>query len=117
MAKGPLIYRQKLLTRLTHWVWAVSLFFLLLTGLQIFNSHPALYIGQESGFEYNNAVLALSARQTETGLQGIQPPRDDGRVAVESPCCGRDAAMLDDRNKGVDLLDLRPCSLLHLPHE
>ena len=71
MAKGPLVYRQRVMTRLTHWVWAVSLFFLLLTGLQIFNAHPALYIGEESGFEYNNAVLALSSRPTETGLQGV----------------------------------------------
>jgi thiosulfate reductase cytochrome b subunit len=68
---GPLVYRQKLLTRLTHWIWAVSLFFLLLTGLQIFNAHPALYWGQESGFEYNNALMALSGRETEDGLQGV----------------------------------------------
>ncbi len=71
MAKGPLIYRQRLLTRLTHWVWAVSLFFLLLTGLQIFNAHPALYLGKQSGFEFNNAVLALSARPAGDGLQGV----------------------------------------------
>ena len=69
--KGPLVYRQRLATRLTHWVWAVSLFFLLLTGLQIFNAHPALYWGQESGFEYNNALLALSAREGEAGLEGV----------------------------------------------
>ena len=69
--KGPLVYRQRLLTRLTHWAWAVSLFFLLLTGLQIFNAHPALYWGQESGFEYNNALLALSGRETTEGLQGV----------------------------------------------
>jgi len=69
--KGPLVYRQRFLTRLTHWAWALSLFFLLLTGLQIFNSHPALYVGQQSGFEFNNALLALSARETEAGLQGV----------------------------------------------
>ena len=69
--RGPLVYRQRLVTRLTHWVWAVSLFFLLLTGLQIFNAHPALYWGEESGFEYNNALLALSAREGEGGLEGV----------------------------------------------
>jgi thiosulfate reductase cytochrome b subunit len=69
--RGPLVYRQRLATRLTHWVWAVSLFFLLLTGLQIFNAHPALYWGQESGFDYNNALLALSGRETDGGLQGV----------------------------------------------
>ncbi|TNC48563.1 hypothetical protein FHG66_13530 [Rubellimicrobium rubrum] len=70
-ARGPLVYRQTLMTRITHWVWAVSLFFLLLTGLQIFNAHPALYWGQESGFEYNNALLAISSREGEEGLEGV----------------------------------------------
>ena len=45
------------MTRITHWLWAICLFFLLFSGLQIFNAHPALYLGQESGFEYDNAVL------------------------------------------------------------
>jgi thiosulfate reductase cytochrome b subunit len=57
--KGRLIRRQKLSTRITHWVWAVSMFFLLLSGLQIFNAHPALYIGNESGFEYDNSIFAI----------------------------------------------------------
>ena len=56
-----LVYRQSAWTRLTHWVWALSLFFLLLSGLQIFNAHPALYIGEQSGFEFDNAVLAIGA--------------------------------------------------------
>lgn len=34
------IYKQRLVTRVTHWIWAVSLFFLLLSGLQIFNATP-----------------------------------------------------------------------------
>jgi thiosulfate reductase cytochrome b subunit len=59
MAKGKLIYRQSIWTRLTHWLWAVCLFFLLLSGLQIFNAHPALYLGDQSGFEFDNAVLVL----------------------------------------------------------
>jgi thiosulfate reductase cytochrome b subunit len=66
-----LIYRQKLITRITHWIWAICLFFLMLTGLQIFNAHPTLYIGQESGFEYDNAVLAIGAREGADGLQGV----------------------------------------------
>lgn len=70
-APGPLVYRQRLLTRVTHWAWAVSLFFLLLTGLQIFNAHPALYWGEESGFEYNNALLALGGEETADGLRGV----------------------------------------------
>jgi len=58
---GPLIYRQSGWTRTTHWVWAVCLFFLLLTGLQIFNAYPKLQIGLESGFDYDNAFLEIGA--------------------------------------------------------
>lgn len=66
-AKGPLIYRQSIWTRITHWVWVVCLFFLLLSGFQIFNAHPILYIGQESGFEYDNRVLSILPIQREDG--------------------------------------------------
>ena len=61
--QGPLIYRQSRWTRLTHWIWAVCLFFLMLTGLQIFNAFPSLHIGQESGFDYDNAILEIGARR------------------------------------------------------
>ncbi len=66
-----LIYRQSAWTRATHLVWAVSLFFLMLTGLQIFNAHPELHIGIESGFEYDNAILEIGARQSGDELQGF----------------------------------------------
>ena len=68
--KGPLVYRQSAWTRATHWLWATSVFFLLVSGLQIFNAHPALYLGEELGFEYDNAVLVLGAEQTARGLRG-----------------------------------------------
>ena len=71
MPQGPLVYRQRLLTRITHWVWAVSLFFLMLTGLQIFNAHPSLHIGKEAGFAYDNAILEIGAREVGGGLQGV----------------------------------------------
>ena len=68
--RGPLIYRQSVWTRGTHWLWAISLFFLLLSGLQIFNAKPSLHIGQETGFEYDNAVLEIGARQVGDTVQG-----------------------------------------------
>ena len=71
MPKGPLIYRQRLITRITHWVWAVCLFFLMLTGLQIFNAHPALYLGTESGFEYDNTILQIGAVEEGETLKGV----------------------------------------------
>jgi len=56
---GRLIRRQKLATRITHWLWAISFFFLLMSGLQIFNAHPALYLGHQSGFTYDNAIFVI----------------------------------------------------------
>lgn len=69
-SKGPLIYRQSIFTRITHWMWALALFFLLLSGLQIFNAHPTLYIGQQSGFEFDNAILKVGAENTPDGPRG-----------------------------------------------
>lgn len=68
---GPLILRQRLATRITHAVWAVAMFFLLLSGLQIFNAHPTLYIGQESGVDYDNAILAITAVEDGGTLRGV----------------------------------------------
>lgn len=69
-AEGNLIYRQSIWTRATHWIWAICLFFLVLTGLQIFNAYPKLEIGIESGFEYDNAVFEIGARRIDDELQG-----------------------------------------------
>lgn len=66
-----LIYRQSAWTRLTHWLWAISLFFLLLSGLQIFNAHPALYFGKQSGFGFDNSVLVIGAENTANGPAGF----------------------------------------------
>ncbi len=68
---GPLVYRQRLTTRLTHWVWVVCLFFLLLSGLQIFMARPDLYIGQQSGFEFENRILSIGAAFDEGELEGV----------------------------------------------
>jgi thiosulfate reductase cytochrome b subunit len=71
MPSGPLVYRQRLLTRITHWLWAVSLFFLMLTGLQIFNAFPSLHIGLEAGFDYDNAILSIGAAEVGGEVRGI----------------------------------------------
>ncbi|RYE07477.1 MAG: cytochrome b/b6 domain-containing protein [Hyphomicrobiales bacterium] len=65
-----LIYRQDVMTRVTHWVWAIAMFFLLLSGLQIFNARPNLYIGQESGFSYDNSILDIYAVNRDGGPVG-----------------------------------------------
>ena len=40
------IYRHRLPVRLMHWINVVCLTILLMSGLQIFNAHPALYWGR-----------------------------------------------------------------------
>ncbi len=45
-----LVHRHGLVTRTTHWINLAALIVLLLSGLQIFNAHPALYWGEVSTF-------------------------------------------------------------------
>jgi len=45
-----LIRRHTVVTRLTHWLNVLAVSLLLMSGLQIFNAHPALYWGQKSTF-------------------------------------------------------------------
>lgn len=45
------VYRHPLIVRAWHWLNALCLFVLLVSGLQIFNAHPALYWGQVSVFD------------------------------------------------------------------
>ncbi len=53
-----------------HWINAIAMFVLLLSGLQIFNAHPALYWGQRSHFDA--PLLALDAQQgTDSQLRGV----------------------------------------------
>lgn len=49
----------------------MSLFFLLLSGLQIFNAHPTLYIGDQSGFAFDNTALSIGTNNTDKGQRGI----------------------------------------------
>lgn len=69
--RGPLIRRQSIWTRVTHWAWAGCLFFLLLSGLNIFMARPQLYVGQQSGFAFDNDILEIGARVEDTRLVGF----------------------------------------------
>lgn len=55
-----LIYRHTLGTRIWHWVNAVTIFVLLMSGAMIFNAHPRLYWGQY-GANFDRAWLEISA--------------------------------------------------------
>ncbi len=56
---GPhyFFYRHKLLVRAAHWINAMCLAILLMSGLNIFNAHPALYIGSGSSFDHPALML------------------------------------------------------------
>ncbi|MEA3011113.1 MAG: hypothetical protein QOJ91_2805 [Sphingomonadales bacterium] len=45
-AGGDVVYRHRWPTRLWHWLNALSVFVLLMSGLMIFNAHPRLYWGK-----------------------------------------------------------------------
>src|ERR1700730_700547 len=69
-AKPPVIvYRHSAMIRLTHWVGVVCVTLLLLSGLQIFNAHPALYLGQASDF--TQSIASIGAAQKDTRLIGV----------------------------------------------
>jgi thiosulfate reductase cytochrome b subunit len=58
-AKGELIRRHRLPTRLWHWVNAVAVIVLLMSGLMISNAHPRLYWGHY-GANFDAAWLDLT---------------------------------------------------------
>jgi thiosulfate reductase cytochrome b subunit len=45
------IYRHSVVVRITHWINVICITGLLMSGLQIFNAHPALYWGEISTFD------------------------------------------------------------------
>ena len=55
--KREVVYRHSGAVRVTHWVNVVALLVLLMSGLQIFNAHPALYLGSKSNFD--DPVMAM----------------------------------------------------------
>ena len=65
MTSGRSVYRHALPTRLGHWLTALCLLVLVMSGLQIFNAHPALYWGDRS--DPDRALLRLKAVETPDG--------------------------------------------------
>jgi thiosulfate reductase cytochrome b subunit len=61
-------YRHRLPVRVMHWINVVCLFVLLMSGLNIFNAHPALYWGRDSTFA--KPWVWLHAENTPNGPVG-----------------------------------------------
>lgn len=53
------LYRHTVPVRLAHWINVVCLSILVMSGLQIFNAHPALYWGERS--DPDRALLSIEA--------------------------------------------------------
>jgi thiosulfate reductase cytochrome b subunit len=64
---STLVRRHGRVTRVTHWINLAALTVLLLSGLQIFNAHPALYWGDVSTF----ASPWVSLFAAERGGEGV----------------------------------------------
>ncbi len=94
-ASSLLVYRHAFVVRVTHWVGVLSLVILVMSGLQIFNAHPALYAGQASDFARPVASIGTEQRNgreigaTEvfghtfntTGFLGLSGKEDDDEHA------------------------------------
>jgi thiosulfate reductase cytochrome b subunit len=63
-------YRHRAPVRLTHWINALCILFLLGSGLNIFNAHPRLYWGKY-GADSDTAFFSIGAYNTPQGTRGI----------------------------------------------
>jgi thiosulfate reductase cytochrome b subunit len=67
--KREVVYRHSGAVRVTHWVNVVALLVLLMSGLQIFNAHPALYLGSKSNFD--DPVMAMRPMKHGEQVVGV----------------------------------------------
>lgn len=74
-APRPLVYRTKLPVRIWHWINALTIFVMLMSGATIFNAHPRLYWGA-FGANYDNPWLVIGRRGQKGFLRlgGLEIP-------------------------------------------
>src|ERR1700761_1868219 len=74
--KTVLVYRHAAVTRATHWINVLALTILLMSGLDIFGAHPALYWGQKAVFAHPSASITSVLKGDDTiGVTQIGPAR------------------------------------------
>jgi len=66
MERANVIYRHTVVTRILHWLNALCVFLVLMSGLQIFNAHPRLYWG-EYGANTDTAFIQLGNQHAPGG--------------------------------------------------
>ena len=69
MEKREVIYRHSGAVRITHWLNALVLLVLLMSGLQIFNAHPSLYLGLKSTFD--DPIMSMDAVEEGDTTKGV----------------------------------------------
>lgn len=104
MTQAPyLFHRHSLAVRVTHWINALAIFFLLMTGFNIFNAHPMLYwgnyganaaegadpawlmIGSTAGANPRGFVRIGALTVTTTGVLGLSDSRAGAPQAIAYP--------------------------------
>jgi thiosulfate reductase cytochrome b subunit len=97
--RQEIIYRHTLPIRVTHWVNALVLLVMIMSGLQIFNAHPALNFGSKTNFEQpliamepmqngykvGGLTTLLGCQIDTTGLFGLAGSEDEGYDARGFP--------------------------------
>jgi thiosulfate reductase cytochrome b subunit len=93
-------YRHSVIVRITHWISALCMAMLLMSGLMIFNAHPALYWGNISDFDHpafsigairapdghpQGEMLLLGHRIDTTGVLGLTQGPDGQPLARAFP--------------------------------
>ena len=99
--RSYLYYRHTLAVRIMHWINVIALTLLLLSGLNIFSAHPALYWGKSS-YTGSGPVFQITSRETDddeiigvtrvfgreletTGVLGASAGPDGERIARTFP--------------------------------
>ncbi len=88
---GDIVRRHALSTRIWHWINALAIFLLLMSGLSIFNAHPRLYWGQYgANFDYAWLEIGSEADRGYLRIVDLEIPTTgvlgrwtgpDGRIA------------------------------------
>lgn len=65
------VFRHPVIIRITHWINAICLSILLMSGLQIFNAHPSLYWGKVSTFDSPLLTMKATEDEPQRGITSI----------------------------------------------
>src|SRR5882724_8471862 len=85
--RREVIYRHALVVRVTHWINVLCLTLLLMSGLKLFNIHPALYWGNY-GYPGVPTVLAIDGMLDQQTGQPVGITRIGDRNLVTTGILG-----------------------------